>query len=64
MTADPLDWRLEQYERMGFNNLQRVILANARDVNGVPLYWRTVEAVVDKLGLLAAYDLFAPEVAV
>jgi hypothetical protein len=61
MTADPLDWRLEQYERMGFGNLERVILANARDASGVPLYWRTVETVLAQLGLAATYDLFAPE---
>lgn len=57
--VEVIDNLLEKYEAMGFEYMQCLILIDTRDSNGVRLYWRDVQKVVDEIGLVAAYDLLA-----
>lgn len=52
-----IDYKLQKFEAMGFEYMQALILIETRDHLGVPLYWRDVQDLVDKVGLVAAYDL-------
>lgn len=52
-----IDYKLEKFSAMGFDHMQCLILSNTRDHMGVPLYWRDVAELVERVGLVAAYDL-------
>lgn len=54
-----VDYKVEKFLAMGFEYIQALILCHTRDHLGVPLYWRDVQRVVEKVGLLEAYDLLA-----
>lgn len=40
--ADHIAWRVEHYEKMGFNYAESVTLANTNDDKGCPVYWGDV----------------------
>jgi hypothetical protein len=45
---DPLDYRIDRYRAMGFEHVQAVELANERDPRGGFVYWRDVQAVLER----------------
>ena len=42
MSADHIAWRVEHYEKMGFDYAESVTLANTLDDKDCPLYWGDV----------------------
>jgi hypothetical protein len=50
-------WRLENFERMGFEYMQALWLVNLRDHRGVTVHHTTVQKLVDEHGLQGAYAL-------
>ena len=42
MTTDHIAWRVEHYEKMGFDYAESITLANTLDDKGCPLYWADV----------------------
>jgi hypothetical protein len=54
---DVISYRLEKFEQMGFDYMRALILVQTKGPDGVPVYWRDVQALVDRCGLNLAYDL-------
>ncbi len=49
-SRDPHDWRVEQYERLGFSCMEALELALATDAQGFPLYWGDVQVLLERTG--------------
>ena len=47
MTADPREWRIEQYEKMGWGRSSSARLADTLDDQGIHLYWGDVKRMLE-----------------